>query len=125
MTKKTAKAARGLLHRRWLWWTVGGLAAAIGVLYVAGYFMTGVRMPAQTTVAQVDVGGMEPAEAVKTLEDGVADRLDEPLIVSHGDQTFEVVPSEAGLELDAKQSIDAAGLVPGARLTGAARLLAF
>jgi len=66
-------------------------------------------MPAHTTVAQVDVGGMKPDRAVSALKKGVADRLDEPLVASYEDQTFEMTPAEIGLALDPQASIAAAG----------------
>ncbi|RLV55805.1 hypothetical protein D9V41_10135 [Aeromicrobium phragmitis] len=111
MTKKTSTTAKakGTKRRRWPWWTLGGVVAVLGAAYVAGYLLTGERLPANTTVAQVDVGGMEPAAAVSTLEQSVAERVDAPIVVQHGEQTFELAPADIGLELDVEESIDAAG----------------
>lgn len=108
MTKKTSTTAKPK-RRRWPWWTLAGVLVVLAAAYVAGYFLTGTRMPAGTTVAQVEVGAMTPAAALTALEKGVADRLDTPIRVQHGEQTFELVPADIGLVLDAEASIDAAG----------------
>lgn len=111
MKKKTSTTvtAEEKRRRRWPWWTLGGVVAVLGAAYAAGYLLTGERLPAHTTVARVDVGGMEPAAAVTALQEGVADRVDTPILVEHGEQTFELVPADIGLELDAPASIHAAG----------------
>ncbi|MBM9465620.1 VanW family protein [Aeromicrobium sp. YIM 150415] len=109
MTKKTTTTASTKRRRRWPWWTLGGVFALLAALYIAGYFLTGSRMPANTTVAQVDVGGKTPSDAVAALEEGTADRIDAPIIVSRGEQSFELVPADIGLEFDAEASIERAG----------------
>ncbi len=83
-----------------------GVLAAV---YVSGYFLTGSRLPADTTIAQVDVGGMSPSEARTALEDGIADRVEDPIVASHEDQDFELDPAKSGLAVDVPASVDAAG----------------
>ncbi len=94
-------------HRRWL---VAGIAV-LGVLllaYVAGALYAGDRVPRDTTVAGVAIGGQSAPDAAQTLERELGPRTDEPMTVSAGELTRDIVPSSAGLELDAAATVDAA-----------------
>lgn len=95
--------------RRWPWLVLAGSAVVIASVYVAGYFYTGTRLAAETTIAQVDVGGKTPDDAVQALEAGVEVRVAQPLSVVSGEQTFELSPDEIGLTLNAEESVAAAG----------------
>lgn len=95
--------------RRRLVFAAGLVGALLLAAYVAGYFLTGARLPASTTIAGVDVGGMSPAKAVSAVERGVADRVDEPIVAVHDEQTYELDPNDLGLALDAQASVAAAG----------------
>jgi vancomycin resistance protein YoaR len=86
-----------------------GLALLFGGGYAAAYVGAGDKVPRGTTVAGVDVGGQTPEQAVRTLEEGLADRVDEPISVVVDGETLTVVPADAGLEVDYEASIDAAG----------------
>ncbi len=86
-----------------------GLALLVGGGYAAAYVGAGDRVPRGTTVAGVDVGGQTPEQAVRTLEEGLADRVDEPISVVVDGESLTVSPAEAGLEVDYEASIDAAG----------------
>ena len=86
-----------------------GLALLFGGGYAAAYVGAGDKVPRGTTVAGVDVGGQTPEQAVRTLEEGLVDRIDEPISVVVDGETLTVVPAEAGLEVDYEASIDAAG----------------
>jgi vancomycin resistance protein YoaR len=86
-----------------------GLALLFGGGYAAAYVGAGDKVPRGTTVAGVDVGGQTPEQAVRTLEAGLADRVDEPISVVVDGETLTVVPADAGLEVDYEASIDAAG----------------
>ncbi len=90
-------------------WVLLGAAVVVGALYVAGYFLTGSRLPADASVAGVDLGGKSPSAARTALAAGVEDRLTTTVVLQHEDETFEVVPQDAGLELDVDASVDAAG----------------
>ncbi len=81
------------------------LAAA----YVAGYFLTGERVPSGTTVAGVDIGGMSAAEAEATLEDELADESAAPIVLTFDGTSYEIEPAEVGLGLDTEQTVLAAG----------------
>ena len=86
-----------------------GLALLFGGGYAAAYVGAGDKVPRGTTVAGVDVGGQTPEQAVRTLEEGLADRADEPIAVVVDGEPLTVSPDDAGLEVDYEASIDAAG----------------
>jgi vancomycin resistance protein YoaR len=86
-----------------------GLALLVGGAYAAAYVGAGDKVPRGTTVAGVDVGGQTPEQAVRTLEEGLADRVDEPISVGVDGETLTVSPDEAGIEVDYEASIEAAG----------------
>jgi vancomycin resistance protein YoaR len=86
-----------------------GLALLFGGAYAAAYFAAGDNVPRGTTVAGVDVGGQTPEEAVRTLETGLADRVDDPIDVVFDGESQSVSPADAGLTVDYEGSIAAAG----------------
>ena len=81
--------------------------------YGAAALLVGDRIPRDTTVAGVAIGGMSPADAQETLERELAPRADEPVSVTAGDLSREVVPISAGVTLDVAATVAAAG--PGDR----------
>jgi vancomycin resistance protein YoaR len=85
------------------------LVLLVGGGYAAAAYAAGDQVPRGTTIAGVHVGGMSPAEARTALEDGLADRADEPITVSVDGRTRAVSPDEAGLAVDYAASIAAAG----------------
>lgn len=95
--------------RHWGRWALVAAVVVLGGLYVGGYLLTGSRLAAGTTIGGVDVGGMSPAAARSTLEEELGPKQDEPVVLVHGDERFEVTPSDAGLALDVDASVDAAG----------------
>ncbi len=74
-------------------------------LYLAAAFYVGDKVPAQTTVGGVPVGGMTEPEARQALERGLAEEVKTPVSVSADGKTFELVPSEAGLSVDHAESL--------------------
>ncbi len=94
-------------HR--LRWILLGVAVVLGLLYVGGWYATGLRMPADTTVGGVQIGGQSPAAAQKTLERELGDRQADPITLTHEELVFEYLPDDIGLSLDAEASVDAAG----------------
>jgi len=95
--------------RRRLWIGGGALVGVLALAYVVGHIMTGERLPADTTIARVDVGGMSPDEAERELSRALRDRIDEPIRATVGKQEFEIIPARAGLEVDVPASVRAAG----------------
>jgi vancomycin resistance protein YoaR len=89
----------------------GALAALLGALVVliAGYvgaaaYASG-RTPSDTKVGGVQVGGLGPAEARKTLAAGVEERSAAPLTLTAGDKSTTIAPEQAGLSIDLDASI--------------------
>jgi len=80
--------------------------ALLAGLYGVGYLVAGDRLPAGTTVAGVDVGGMSSGEARAELQTTLAPRLGEPITLSAGGQSLEVDPQRAGLTFDLAATID-------------------
>ncbi|MCW2830791.1 MAG: hypothetical protein JWP31_1483 [Aeromicrobium sp.] len=99
--------------RRWGRYVLLGLVGAAAALYVAGYFLTGTRMPANTTIGGVDVSGVSPSAARADVEKATTPRLDDALALTHGEgdgqKQFSIEPDAAGLALDLDRSIDRAG----------------
>ncbi|MCT7354895.1 hypothetical protein N4P33_22460, partial [Streptomyces sp. 15-116A] len=86
----------------------GGVFALAGVAYGAGLLMNHSDVPKGTTVLGVDIGGGTRDEAVKKLNDALAERLDKPLKLQVAGKTTELQPDNAGLQLDTDATVDAA-----------------
>jgi vancomycin resistance protein YoaR len=95
--------------RRVITWLLVGLLVLFGGLYVAGYLFTGDRVPRGTTVAGVDIGGLRPASAQGTLEEQLAPRLEDPIVVAADGKRATIDPREAGLSVDYAASVEQAG----------------
>jgi vancomycin resistance protein YoaR len=96
-------------RRRWPWITLGVLVLVLAGGYVAAYALIGDRVPHGTTVAGVDIGGMEPDQAQATLERELADRAARPVTFEYDGQTYPIDPEAAGLSFDAHQTVLDAG----------------
>ena len=70
-----------------------GLGLLLGGAYAAAYYNAGDKVPRGTTVSGVEVGGLTPADAATTLEQGLADRVAEPIAVGVGGDTVPVDPA--------------------------------
>ena len=81
----------------------------LGLLYVAGWVATGLRMPANATIGGVDVGGLSPTDAANTLRATLAPRAGNDVVLTHQKHRFTLDPDELGLKLDVKRSVEAAG----------------
>lgn len=87
-------------------------AAGLGVLavgYGAAFAFTGDKVPGETTVLGVSLGGLSEAEAKARLSEAVKDKLDTPLKLKAGEKTVTLKPSDAGLQLDVDATVEAAG----------------
>lgn len=87
----------------------GAVVVLLAAAYLTGHLMTGKRLPADTSVAGVAVGGMSPSSAETALTKGLADRIGEPLVATFEDQSFDIEPKAAGLAVDVPASIRSAG----------------
>lgn len=86
-----------------------GLALLVGAGWAGAFLGAADKVPRGSTVAGVDIGGHTRAEAVRVLEEGLADRVDAPISVTVGGDTESVTPAEAGLSVDYVASVAAAG----------------
>ncbi|MEU4394885.1 VanW family protein [Kribbella sp. NPDC023855] len=87
-------------------------AAGFGVLVVGyglAFALTGDKVPGDTTVLGIPLGGLSEDDAKAKLQAGLKDRLVLPINVKAGARTYQVKPDEAGLTLDVDATVAAAG----------------
>lgn len=89
-------------------WVLGGIGV-LALLYLVGVLLTGTRMPANATIAGVEVGGMSPSSARDKLDKALTPKLDDTITVQHGKVSTDFKPQNIGLSLDVQRSIDEAG----------------
>ncbi|QGG42211.1 VanW family protein [Aeromicrobium yanjiei] len=96
-------------RRHWLRNTLLLLVALVGAAYVAGYFLTGTRMPANATIGGVDVSGKSPSAARTLVDRELSPNADREIELTHGKKDFQIAPKDAGLTLDVEGSVEVAG----------------
>ncbi len=94
--------------------TVAGIAGGALVLLLAGgygvaYALAGNTLAPKTTVAGIEVGGLDPAAAQTKLAAELGARAAAPLTITAGDASVELSPEALGLSVDYEASIRAAG----------------
>ncbi len=85
------------------------LALLLGGAYAAAYAMAGDKVPRGTTIAGVEVGGRTPDAAVRALRLGLAEQRSRPITVTVDGRSQSIDPREAGLGVDHRASVAAAG----------------
>lgn len=89
----------------------------LGAAYFAGYVLAGDRLPRNTSVDGIALGGLTISEAVEKLEAEYTDEATAPIRVTIGDTTGDIAPSDAGLSVDLQATAEAGGagrsLTPG------------
>ncbi|MFT4189063.1 MAG: VanW family protein [Aeromicrobium sp.] len=95
--------------RHWKRWALAAAVVVLGGLYVGGYFLSGSRLPADTTIGGVDVGGLSPAKAESKLEKELGPRENQELTLVFEESEFVHPAQDMGLALDTEGSVDAAG----------------
>ncbi len=88
---------------------VGGLVVITGILYVAGYVVSGDKVPKKAQISGVAVGGLSRSEAIEKLSVELGARAAEPLNLTVGEREAQLKPADAGLSVDYAKSVDAAG----------------
>jgi hypothetical protein len=87
-----------------------GLVVVFASLYGVGYAVAGDKIPNGTRVAEIDVGGMKPAEAEQSLEQELDPRLDKTIKATVSGETYKIDPRQAGLQFDYEATLaEAAG----------------
>ena len=104
-----AETAEKKPRRRWGRYVLLAVLVLIGAAYVAGYFLTGTRMPASASIGGVDVSGKSPAEARKAVDAALTPHVDREIVLTHGKKEFTIKPSDAGLALDVERSVAQVG----------------
>jgi len=94
--------------RRWprnlLW--AGCAVLVLAGAYVAAQWYFADRIPRETTVAGIDIGGLSNDAAVERLESELGGIASAPLPVTAGEATTTVDPAAAGLTFDAEATVD-------------------
>ncbi|HEX3003962.1 MAG TPA: VanW family protein [Angustibacter sp.] len=78
------------------------LLVLFGVAYLGTAAWAGTRAARGTTVAGVDVGGLDRTTTQQRLSRAFAERAKQPLTVTAGQGTAQVVPADAGLGVDSR-----------------------
>ncbi|MHA7133954.1 VanW family protein [Oerskovia turbata] len=87
-----------------LWAGIG--VVVLGGLYTGAQWFYADKVPAQTTVAGVEVGGLDTQAAAAALEKGLGGHAKEPITLQAGASTTTLDPATAGLGFDAQATAD-------------------
>jgi vancomycin resistance protein YoaR len=90
-------------------WLLLGLVVIFGGLYVAAHYVAGDKVPRNTTVSGVRIGGHPQAEAAQRLEAGLADKVNRDIDTTVEGQPVAIAPAQAGLGVDYEASVAEAG----------------
>ena len=90
-------------------WLLLGLVVLFGGLYVAAHYVAGDKVPRNTTVSGVRIGGHPQAEAAQRLEAGLADKVNRDIATTVEGQPVAIAPAQAGLGVDYEASVAEAG----------------
>lgn len=86
-------------------WAGVGLVVVAG-LYAGAQWAVAGTVPKGTSVAGVEIGGMDTGPAVAALDDGLGERAAEPIDVRAGEASSTIDPASAGLSFDAQATVD-------------------
>lgn len=99
----------GTENKKRAWpWVVAGAGVGLAVLgggYLAAAYYLGDRVPRETSVAGVQIGGMTIEQAEQALADGLADRATAPITLVAGDARATINPGDIGLTLDVEGTV--------------------
>lgn len=98
-----------------------GLIAIAVIAFGADYLLNKDKVPRGATVGGVAIGGMLPGEAQRLLESELGAAAAEPVQISAGEMNTQLLPAEAGLNVNWEDTVAAAGeqsLNPITRLLG-------
>ena len=87
-----------------------GLIVLLGGAYAAAYFMAGDKVPVNTTVEGVAIGGLHPADAEQRLRTELGARYEAAMTVTDDkEHAVEFTPLDSGLSVDYAGAVKAAG----------------
>jgi vancomycin resistance protein YoaR len=90
-------------------WLLLGLVVLFGGLYVAAHYVAGDKVPRNTTVSGVRIGGHPQGEAAQRLEAGLADKVARDIATTIDGTPVAIDPAEVGLQVDYEASVAEAG----------------
>ena len=90
----------------------GAVVGALALLYIGDLIFSSGTVPRGTVVADVPIGGLDTASAESELRSKLGPDLDKPVRLVAGDQTANLDPSSAGLEMDWAATVEQAGAQP-------------
>src|SRR5690625_1403897 len=102
--KKRPPKKKRRLARAGMW--LGAIVLVLGGLYVLGAYLLADRVPADTTVAGVDISGLSADQAVQTLEAELGELETEPVPLAFQDAGADLDPESAGMAFDAEATVD-------------------
>ena len=108
-SQSTDKQSRDKAGASVVVWLLLGLVVLFGGLYVAAHYIAGDKVPRNTTVSGVRIGGAPQAEAAQRLQAGLADTVNRDITATVEGQPVTIVPAEAGLAVDYEASVAEAG----------------
>jgi vancomycin resistance protein YoaR len=95
-------------------WRVGiGVAVTVALLggaYLAAYLNAGTTVATGTTVLGIGIGGLTQEEAEAKLRDDLPPIADAPLTLLVDADSYTIVPSESGLNVDVSATVRTAGV---------------
>ncbi len=107
MAESSTKASGGH-HRTW-WLFAAVVLVILAGLYVAGWSLTGNRVPNGTAVAGIDIGGLRAETATSKLESRLSDDAATPVEFAYAGETYLLVPRDSGLGIDVEATVRQAG----------------
>ncbi|WP_162786654.1 VanW family protein [Janibacter anophelis] len=103
-TDEEAVLERPRRGRTWL--AVAFVLVVIAGLYAAAALYFADRVPAETRIGGIAIGGQTPAEAQDTLERELSDEEARPVTVTIDGKDVELTPGESGLSYDYASSVE-------------------
>lgn len=91
---------------------LAGLFVLLFGLYLADVALNRGTVARGTTVGEVEIGGMEPEEAVQTLSSELGGVSAREVTVTAGERSTTFIPAKAGIEPDWPATVEAAGKEP-------------
>lgn len=101
---------RASRRRRWVGVGVVVTVLLIGGAYLAAYLNAGTTVASGTTVLGVAIGGLTQDEAEAKLRDDLPPIADAPVTLLVDDDSYTIVPSESGLNVDVAATVRTAGV---------------
>ena len=105
--RRRARERAARIRRRLL---AGAVVAVVALVLGVGVGFAGSsdRIAGGVKIAGIDVGGMTAAEAKRALERRAAEAAAEPVVFTHGGQSFAIEPAALGVSTDWEKAIEEA-----------------